>query len=65
MQKHDLVSLQIEHLLVELSYCTNDLQGFDQYLSMGDAKQVELNLSKLEALISFVRNRKNPRLVAV
>ncbi len=56
MQKLDTVSLKIEHLLVELSWCINDLQGFRQQLSIDDAKQADLSLSKLESLISFVRN---------
>ncbi|MBI2785108.1 MAG: hypothetical protein HYX60_01890 [Legionella longbeachae] len=66
MQKLDTVSLKIEHLLVELSWCINDLQGFRQQLSIDDAKQADLSLSKLESLISFVRNHQSPiRLAAV
>ncbi|EHL32119.1 hypothetical protein [Legionella drancourtii] len=59
-------SLEIEHLLVELALCINDLQVYRQKLTMDDANQAELSLSKLEALISFVRNHKSPiRLAAV
>lgn len=66
MQKLDTVSLKIEHLLVELAWCINDLRCFRQQLSIDDAKQADLSLSKLESLISFVRNHKNPiRLTAV
>lgn len=66
MQKLDIVSLKIEHLLVELAWCINDLQGYRHQLSIDDAKQADLSLSKLESLISFVRNHKNPiRLAAV
>jgi|GEM_PF-4395982 len=59
MQKLDTVSLEIEHLLFDLTLCINDLHGFIEQLSLDDTKQVELNLNKLEALISFVRNHKN------
>lgn len=59
MQKLDTVSLEIEHLLFDLTLCVNDLHGFSEQLSIDDTKQVELNLNKLESLISFVRNHKN------
>ncbi|TAL59354.1 MAG: hypothetical protein EPN84_11365 [Legionella sp.] len=59
MQKLDTVSLEIEHLLFDLTLCVNDLHSFSEQLSIDDTKQVELNLNKLESLISFVRNHKN------
>jgi hypothetical protein len=65
---HKFVSAQsdLEHLLVELAYCVNDLQGFRLQMSLEDAKQAELSLSKLDALISLVKNQGNAfRLAAV
>jgi len=66
MQYVDSVQMEIEHLLVELSCCVNDLQGYRRQLSVGDAKQAELSLQKLSALISCVSNQSGQlRLVAV
>jgi len=66
MQNHDSAQLEIEHLLVELSCCVNDLQRFRRQLSVGDVKQAELSLQKLNALISYVSNQSGYlRLVAV
>lgn len=66
MQEFEPVQSGIEHLLVELAYCVNDLQGFRLQMSLEDAKQAELSLSKLEALISLVKNQRNTfRLAAV
>jgi hypothetical protein len=60
MQKLDPIPMEIEHLLVELACSINDLQAFRQKLTMDDANQAELSLSKLESLISFIRNNRNP-----
>ena len=66
MQTINPNSLEIEHLLVELALCVNDLQAYRQKLTMDDANQAELSLSKLELLISFIRNHRNPlRLVVI
>lgn len=65
MQKLDSVPAKIDYLFHELAVCVNDLQGIRLQMSLEDAKQVELNVSKLEALISFIRNHKTPFRLAV
>lgn len=66
MQEFESVQSGIEHLLAELAYCVNDLQGFRLQMSLEDAKQAELSLSKLDALISLVKRQRNAfRLAAV
>ena len=66
MQKSAILQNEVEHLLFELNGCVNDLQGYRRLLSIGDAKQAELSLQKLSALISCVSNQSgHPRLVAV
>lgn len=65
MQKIDSVSLEIEHLLVELSLCIHDLHSYRNQLSVYDAKQAELCLNKLEALISFSNQKNNLKLAVL
>ena len=57
MQNHNSVQEKIEHLLVELSCCVNDLHGLRRNLSLEDTKQAELSVQKLNALISYVGNQ--------
>lgn len=65
MQNHDSVQEKIEHLLVKLSCCVNDLHGLRRNLFLEDIKQAELSVQKLNALISYVSNQSSPlRLVA-
>ena len=66
MQKHNQAPLEIEHLLFELAWCINDLQGFHRQLSIDDIQQADLSLQKLSALINQVKQRSSPlRLAAV
>lgn len=65
MQKHDSVPLEIGHLLFELAWCVNDLQGFSRQLSMDDIQQADLSLQKLSALINHVKRSSPLRLAAV
>lgn len=64
MQKFVPVPSEIEHLLMELTYCVNDLQAYRPQLSLEDIKQIELSMSKLDALISLVKNHGNMRRLA-
>jgi hypothetical protein len=57
MRNVDSVQMEIEHLLVELSSCINDLQGYRRLLSITDAKQAELSLQKLSSIISCVSDQ--------
>lgn len=65
MLKQDPVQLDIEHLLYGLTCCINDLQAFEQHLSMEDLQQVTLSFQKLNVLIA---NKHHPcpfRLTAI
>ncbi|KTC94706.1 hypothetical protein [Legionella erythra] len=57
MQKQDSPTLVIEHLLVELAWCIDDLHGFRHQLSIEDALNAETSFQKLEALISSAKTR--------
>lgn len=47
MQKQNLVQLEIEHLLHELTSCVNDLQAYRRQLSIDDVQQADISLQKL------------------
>ncbi len=65
MQNRNSEQDKIEHLLVDLSCCVNDLHGLRRNLSLEDIKQAELSVQKLNALISYVSNQSSLlRLVA-
>lgn len=53
MQECNSVTIEVEYLLIELSRCVNDLQSFRSTLSMDDTRNIKLNMSQLESLISF------------
>jgi hypothetical protein len=66
MQRQKSAPSEIEHLLFELTWCVNDLQGFRRQLSIDDIQQADLSLQKLSALITQVKKQSNPlRLAAV
>lgn len=60
MQKQNLVQLQIEHLLHELTCCINDLQAFRRQLTLDDVQQADISLQKLNALITNAQDQTNP-----
>ncbi len=60
MQKLDTVPGEIGHLLFELAWCVNDLQGLSRQLSLDDIQQADLSLQKLSALINHVKKRSSP-----
>lgn len=55
MQECNSVSLEVEHILIELSRCVNDLQSFRSTLSMDDTRNIKLNMDQLDSLISFTK----------
>ena len=55
MQHQEPAQLEIEHLLFELNCCVNDLSRHRLQINPYDIQQAELSLSKLESLISFVK----------
>lgn len=55
MQKSAIFQNEVEHILFELKSCVNDLHGYRMQISLDDIQQAELSLSKLQALISFVK----------
>ena len=55
MQECNSVSIEVEYILIELSRCVNDLQSFHSTLSMDVARNIKLNMSQLESLISFTK----------
>ncbi|MBA2649447.1 MAG: hypothetical protein H0U75_07620 [Legionella sp.] len=59
MQKQNLVQLEIEHILFELSCCINNLQDFRTYLSVENVQQADISLQKLNVLISNAQYRIN------
>jgi hypothetical protein len=60
MKKQNLVQLQIEHLLHELTCCINDLQAFRRQLTLDDVQQADISLQKLNALITNAQDQTNP-----
>lgn len=60
MQKQNLVQLQIEHLLHELTCCINDLQAFRRQLTLDDVQQTDISLQKLNALLTNAQYQANP-----
>jgi hypothetical protein len=60
MQKQNLVQLEIEHLLHELTCCINDLQAFRRQLTLDDVRQADISLQKLNALITNAQYQTNP-----
>ncbi len=55
MQQQESAQRDIEHLLFELNGCVNDLSRLRLQISIHDIQQAELSLTKLELLISFVK----------
>lgn len=55
MQQQESAQREIEHLMFELNGCVNDLSRHRLQISIHDIQQAELSLSKLESLISFVK----------
>lgn len=55
MQKSAILQNEVDHILFELNCCVNDLHGYRMQISLDDIQQAELSLSKLQALISFVK----------
>lgn len=60
MQKQNLIQLEIEHLLHELTCCINDLQAYRRQLSVDDVQQADISLQKLNALITNAHYQINP-----
>lgn len=60
MQKQNLVQLEIEHLLHELTRCINDLQAYRRQLSVDDVQQADISLQKLNTLITNAQYQINP-----
>lgn len=60
MQKQNLVQLEIEHLLHELTCCVNALQAFRRQLTLDDVQQADISLQKLNALITNAQYQTNP-----
>lgn len=60
MQEQNLVQLEIEHLLYELTCCINDLQIYRRQLSIDDVQQADISLQKLNALITNAQYQTNP-----
>ena len=61
MQKHNLVQLEIEHILFDLTCCVENLQAFRKYLSVDDVQQANGSLKKLNDLITDAQYQKNFR----
>ncbi|KTD31771.1 hypothetical protein Lmor_2647 [Legionella moravica] len=55
MQESNSVSIKVEYILIELSRCVNDLQSLRSTLSKDDTRNIKLNMSQLESLISFTK----------
>lgn len=65
MKKQNLVQLQIEHLLHELTCCINDLQAFRRQLTLDDVQQADISLQKLNALITNAQDQTNPIILSI
>ena len=61
MQKQNLVQLEIESILFDLSYCIDNLNSFMKYLSVEDVHAANKSLKKLSEIITEAQYQKNYR----